>query len=97
MWTTQARQRYAWTRRKEGLRLTNAEWALIEPLLPQHSKLGRPWTHERRTVLDAILHLLRTGCAWTHCQTGHRHAVPSTSGSGTWWMVGGWRGFIMHC
>ena len=34
MWTTQARQRYAWTRRKEGLRFTNAEWALIEPLLP---------------------------------------------------------------
>ena len=58
MWTTQARQRYAWTRRKEGLRITNAEWALIEPLLPQHSKLGRPWTHERRTVLDAIFHLL---------------------------------------
>ncbi len=65
MWTTQARQRYAWTRRKEGLRITNAEWALIEPLLPQHSKLGRPWTHERRTVLDAILYLLRTGCAWS--------------------------------
>ena len=58
MWTTQARQRYAWTRCKEGLRLTNAEWARIEPLLPQHSKLGRPWTHERRTVLDAILYLL---------------------------------------
>ena len=41
------------------------EWALIKPLLPQHSKLGRPWTHELRTVLDAILHLLRTGCAWS--------------------------------
>lgn len=65
MSTTQARRRYAWTQRKEGPRLTDAEWALIEPLLPQHSKLGRPWTHERRTVLDAILYLLRTGCAWS--------------------------------
>src|SRR3954464_15662967 len=29
MWTAEARQRYAWTR-KEGLRLTEPEWALLE-------------------------------------------------------------------
>jgi hypothetical protein len=28
MWTAEARQRYAWTR-KEGLRLTEPEWALL--------------------------------------------------------------------
>ena len=62
MWTTNARQRYAWTRRKEGLRLTEAEWALLEPLLPQKRSMGRPWKHRLRVVLDAIVHLLRTGC-----------------------------------
>jgi transposase len=65
MWTDKVRQRYAWTRRKDGPRLTDPEWALIEPLLPKHTSMGRPWTHRLRAVLDAILHLLRTGCAWS--------------------------------
>ena len=65
MWTAGERQQYAWTRRKEGLRLTDREWALLEPLLPEHANMGRPWKHGLRLVLDAILHLLRTGCPWS--------------------------------
>ena len=65
MWTAEARQRYAWTRRKEGLRLTDPEWALLRPFLPQPMRMGRPWKHTPRTILDAILHLIRTGCAWS--------------------------------
>ena len=65
MWTTEARQRYAWTRRNEGLRLTEPEWVLLEPLLPEHTSMGRPWKHSVRAILDAILHVLRTGCAWS--------------------------------
>jgi putative transposase len=64
MWTPEMRQRYSWTRRKEGLRLTDQEWAVIAPLLPQHDKMGCPWKHGLRTIVDAIVHLLRTGCAW---------------------------------
>src|SRR5687768_11977040 len=65
MWTAAARQRYAWTRRKEGARLTDPEWALLEPLLPRQASVGRPWKHPLRTIMDAILHLLRTGCSWS--------------------------------
>ena len=65
MWTDGARQQYAWTRRKEGLRLTDPEWALLQPLLPRQASMGRPWKHTLRTLLDAILHLLRTGCPWS--------------------------------
>lgn len=65
MWTAEARQRYGWTRRKEGPRLTDPEWALLEPLLPPQASMGRPWKHPLRTILDAILHLVRTGCAWS--------------------------------
>ena len=65
MWTADARRRYAWTRRREGLRLTDREWALLKPLLPEPATIGRPWKHALRVVLDAILHLLRTGCAWS--------------------------------
>ncbi len=63
MWTAETRQRYAWTRRKEGPRLTDPEWALLERLLPRQASMGRPWRHTLRSILDAILLLLRTGCA----------------------------------
>jgi transposase len=64
MWTSEARRRYSWTRRKEGLRLTDQEWAVIEPFLPQHDKMGCPWKHGLRTIMDSSVHLLRTGGAW---------------------------------
>jgi transposase len=44
---------------------TNDEqWALIEPLLPPVKTGGRPEKHSRRAVVDAILYVVRTGCAW---------------------------------
>ncbi len=46
--------------------LTDAEWGLIEPLLPPPSKRGRPREHSRREILDALLYWVRTGCAWEH-------------------------------
>jgi transposase len=47
--------------------LSDAEWAVIEPLLPAATPLpegGRPEKHDRRDVVDAILYVVRTGCAW---------------------------------
>ena len=46
--------------------LTDAEWALIEPLLPQRDPHagGRPLKCDRRLVLDSILYVLVSGCAW---------------------------------
>ncbi|HLL18395.1 MAG TPA: IS5 family transposase [Rubrivivax sp.] len=44
--------------------ISDAEWALIEPLLPQPAKRGRKRTVDLRDVLDAIRYLARTGCGW---------------------------------
>lgn len=44
--------------------LTDAEWALLQALLPAEAPTGRPRIHARRTVLNAIFYVLRTGCAW---------------------------------
>ena len=44
--------------------LTDAEWKLLEPLLPGRKKLGRPARYRRRLVLDAIFYVVRSGCAW---------------------------------
>jgi transposase len=44
--------------------LTDAQWALIEPLLPAPRTGGRPEKHRRRDIVDAILYVVRTGCSW---------------------------------
>jgi len=46
--------------------LTDAQWAILEPLLPPAPGGGRPRTTLMREVLNAILYLLRTGSAWKH-------------------------------
>jgi transposase len=43
---------------------TNAEWALIELLLPRPSKVGRPRKTCMRSVWDAIQYIATTGCQW---------------------------------
>src|SRR5258705_12026207 len=40
------------------------EWAIIEPLMPAPSAIGRPRTTELRLVMDAILYMAATGCQW---------------------------------
>ena len=44
--------------------LTNAEWALLEPLLPRTHPAGRRQTYPLRRIVNAIFYLLRTGTQW---------------------------------
>jgi transposase len=39
--------------------LSDAEWAVLAPLLPTPSSTGRPWRWPLRAVLDGILYVLR--------------------------------------
>jgi transposase len=44
--------------------LTDAEWHLVQPLLPpQKPMTGRP-RHDHRTVLTGILWVIRSGASW---------------------------------
>ncbi|MBP1290366.1 MULTISPECIES: IS5 family transposase [Bradyrhizobium] len=43
---------------------TDAEWALIELLMPGRSKVGRPRKTCMRSVWDAIQYIATTGCQW---------------------------------
>jgi transposase len=43
---------------------TDEQWAVIDPLLPAVKTGGRPEKHPRRAIVDAILYVVRTGCAW---------------------------------
>jgi transposase len=46
--------------------LTDEQWELIERLLPKlpRGPAGRPRTHDRREIVNAILYLNRSGCSW---------------------------------
>lgn len=64
VWTDITRADYT----RKGLRypsdLTDEEWALLQPLLPQSKPGGRPRTTDLRAVLNAILYIGSSGCAW---------------------------------
>jgi putative transposase len=55
--TTQARRLY-------DTDLTDAQWEILRPLSPLPPGGGRPRTTDLREVLNAILYVLRSGCAW---------------------------------
>jgi len=44
--------------------LTDAQWALADPLLSDPKLHGNKATRDKRELVNAILYLLRTGCAW---------------------------------
>jgi transposase len=46
--------------------LTDAQWEIIEAMLPLPKWMGRPFKHDRRAIVDAILYVVRTGCAWRY-------------------------------
>ncbi len=44
--------------------LTDAQWKLIEALVPRPKPGGRPSKYTRREVVNAILYQTRNGCTW---------------------------------
>jgi putative transposase len=44
--------------------LTDAQWAILEPLVPASKHGGRPRTVDVREIINTILYLNRTGCQW---------------------------------
>ncbi len=52
------------TRKAYPSDLTDEQWEVLEPLLPAAKPGGRPRSVDLREVVNALLYLLRTGCAW---------------------------------
>ncbi|WP_413751810.1 IS5 family transposase [Streptomyces sp. R-74717] len=49
--------------------LTDAQWAVLEPLLPKGKKPGRPSIWTRRQLIDGIRFRVRTGIPWRDMPT----------------------------
>jgi putative transposase len=46
--------------------LTDAEWALLAPLIPPAKLGGRPRSVDIRRILNGLFYILRSGCAWRY-------------------------------
>lgn len=44
--------------------LSDAEWEVLQPLVPAAKPGGRPEKYSKRDIVNAILYSLRSGCAW---------------------------------
>jgi transposase len=64
MWTEEARKRYAPRKERYPSDLTDAEWDLIKPMIPEAQRGGRPRSADMREVMNAVRYVLRTGCQW---------------------------------
>ena len=73
--------------------LTNPQWQILEPLLPEQKEGGRERRVDLREIINAINYRTRTGCAWEMLP----HDLPAKStvyeyyrswqGDGTWQRV----------
>ena len=63
-WTELTRRQNARSGTGYASDVTDAEWALIAPLMPPPKTSGRPRTTGLRGVVDAILYMTTAGCQW---------------------------------
>ena len=64
MWTAENRGRYDRSRLRYPTDLTDAEWALVERLIPPAKRGGNKRTANMRAVVDGLMYILGTGCQW---------------------------------
>ena len=84
--------RYSADRR--GLRypsdLTDAEWALVEPMIPPAKRGGRRREVNVREILNAVFYVLSTGCQWQALPKD----LPPKSTAHSYFMLWDWDGTL---
>jgi len=77
-------------RRPYASDLSNAEWKILEPLLPTRKPGGRHRGYAMREIVNALQYLIRCGGAWRslphdlpHWQSAY-HYFRSWTSDGTW-------------
>jgi transposase len=64
MWTDENRGRYDRSKLRYPSDLTDAEWAVVEPLIPPAKSGGNKRTVTVREVVNGLMYVLSTGCQW---------------------------------
>jgi putative transposase len=94
-WTEITRKRHPRDELHYASDLRDAEWKLIEPLMPPACRRGRPREVPLRVIMNAILYIAGTGCQWRAlpkdfppCSTV-RYYFYKWRGSGLWRTING--------
>jgi len=66
MWTAENRPRYNRDNLRYPSDLTDAEWALIEPLIAPGKRGGGKRRVNIRAVVNGVMYILSTGCQWRY-------------------------------
>lgn len=64
MWTVETRPLYKRDQLRYPSDLTDAEWAVVSPLIPPARSGGNKRTVDMRPVVDGLMYILSTGCQW---------------------------------
>ncbi len=64
VWTDENRTRYDRRDQRYPSDLTDAEWVILEPLLPVAQGCGRPRVHRLREIMNGIRYVQRYGIPW---------------------------------
>ena len=64
MWTSENRTLYDRSELRYPSDLTDAEWALVAPLIPPAKPGGNKRTVNIREVVNGLMYVLSTGCQW---------------------------------
>ena len=66
MWTNENRARYDRDHSRYPSDVTDAEWALVAPLIPPARRGGRRREVAERDVVNGLMYVLSTGCQWRY-------------------------------
>src|SRR3712207_3845119 len=64
MWTNENRHHYDRSHLRYPSDLTDADWALVEPLIPPAKRGGGKRTVNMREVVNVLMDGVSTGCQW---------------------------------
>lgn len=64
MWTNENRGLYDRSKLRYPSDLTDAEWALVWPLIPPSKRGGNKRTVNIREIVNGVMYILSAGCQW---------------------------------
>ncbi len=64
MWTNENRGHYDRSKLRYPSDLTDAEWGIVDPLIPPAKRGGNKRTVVVREVVNGLMYILSTGCQW---------------------------------
>lgn len=74
--------------------LTDAQWAVLEPLLPAGARAGRPPVHPRRRLIDGVRWRVRVGAPWRDVPERYGPWQSVYSFFRRWQLAGVWAGLV---